>query len=399
VTAEPHPAYPALRDPRQAAAADLRADEDIGALLEHAASRVAAALGVDLAAVFVNAGAGRRMLLRAGSGWDPGSVGTATVSGARGAPVGQALTADDAVVFTDLASAGLPVRPSRLLHEHGVISGLQVAIWGPERPWGVLAAYARRTRAFSPDDADFLRVIANTLALALDRARLDERLGRAESSVGEACREAERRTRAQITELLHDEALQSLLAARQQLGRPDRHEGVTQARASVERAIVELRGAVGALHPVAIERQRLRAAIQAVVGHQARAGGFAAVFALEVEPGEDCAPLLLSVIRELTANVAQHAAAREVGVVLRADGEDLVLEVFDDGVGIPPGRLDAALAEGHIGLASMARRVQALDGRLDVLGRTPGTLVRVTLPGRVAAAGGAGTGCRGEASV
>jgi two-component system NarL family sensor kinase len=263
----------------------------------------------------------------------------------------------------------------------------------------VLGAYAHRPRAFSPDDADFLRVIANTLALALDRARLDEQLHRAEASVDEACRQAERRTRAQITELLHDEALQSLLAARQHLSRPDRHECVLQARESVHRAIVELRGAVAALHPVALERHGLRAAIKAVVTHHAKAAGFAAVFALEVEPGENCAPLLLSVIRELTVNVVQHAGAREMGVLLRADGEDLVLEVFDDGVGIAPGRLDAALAEGHIGLASMQRRVQALGGRLAVLDHAPGTCVRVTLPGRVPAARAAETGSRSEPSM
>jgi signal transduction histidine kinase len=392
----------AARDPRHAAAAELPLwGDDLDALLEHAAVRVAAALGVELVGIFEARGPRRRMVLRAGTGWIPGATGTATVSGAPNGPVARALASEDAVIITDLPHAGSPVRPTRLLHQHAVISGVELPVPGRDGPWGVLGAYARSEHGFTPDDIDFLRVITHTLALAIDHARLAEALGRAEATIERARAdqslavvEAERRTRARITQLLHDEALQSLLAARQHLSAAAGARGpVRQAHDGVQRAIRELRGAVGALHPVSFDDQRLRDAIEAVVGRRARAGGFAVEFELEVEPGEDYAPLVLSVIRELTENVAQHAEAGEARVTLRAAGEELVLEVSDDGVGIAPGRLDAALAEGHIGLGSVARRVRAFGGALDVApGADGGTCVRVTLPGR----GDAGTLQRGD---
>jgi signal transduction histidine kinase len=374
-----------------AVAASCMPGQDASAQLEHSVLSVAAVLSLDLVGVFERPGPRRRMVLRAGHGWDPGAIGCATVSSAEGSPVGRALAVDDPVILGDLRLADRSVGAARLLHDHAVVSGIEVRI----DQWGVLGAYARRRQRFSPDDVDLLRVVA----AALERARLEERLrsagdelarARADSvrAVAEATQASERRTRARIMQLLHDEALQSLLAARQELAlavrRPDR---VAQARTAVERAVRELREAVSAVHPETLEPAGLREALHAVVSAQARAAGFEAVLDLAVEPEVDCAPLLLSLTRELTTNVARHAGARELRVDLRAAGGDLLLELRDDGVGIPSGRIEEALADGHIGLASARRRVRALGGELEIASEPGrGTCVRVTLPGRAPAA-------------
>ncbi|HET6551770.1 MAG TPA: GAF domain-containing protein [Solirubrobacter sp.] len=401
VTGEaPETSTPAARDLKLAAAAELRGG-DADALLQRVAPRICAALGTDLAAVFEYRGGRRRLLLRAGCGWAAGAVGRATVSAVPRSPVGSALAAGEPVIIRDLRAAPFTAGPSRLLHEHAVISGVAAPIDGPTGLWGVLGVYERRLREFLPDDVDFLSVVANALGLALERERLEARLETALDDAEQARRErhravteavgsAERRARMEITQLLHDEALQSLLAARQHLvfaaAHRDRTDAVVHARDSVHRAIRELRGAVAGLHPVALEEPRLREAIEAVVQEEARRGGFRATVDLAVPSAYDCAPLLLAVIRELTRNAADHAGARALDVVLGSEGADLVLEVRDDGVGVAPGRLDAALADGHIGLASTARRVQAFGGSLAVRSRPGGgTVVRVVIAGRVAA--------------
>jgi two-component system, NarL family, sensor kinase len=91
--------------------------------------------------------------------------------------------------------------------------------------------------------------------------------------------------------------------------------------------------------------------------------------------------LVLSLARELLVNAAKHSEAEEVTVALaRTDGQ-LMLEVADDGTGIPADRLAQAPGEGHIGLASCAQRVEALGGRFSVASRASGgTRVRATLP-------------------
>jgi len=91
----------------------------------------------------------------------------------------------------------------------------------------------------------------------------------------------------------------------------------------------------------------------------------------------------LSLVRELLANVAEHAAAASATVTLRRQGEEVVLEVTDDGRGVDPLKARLALGHGHIGLASAAQRIEALDGRFELTGRPGGgTIARAVIPSR-----------------
>jgi len=75
------------------------------------------------------------------------------------------------------------------------------------------------------------------------------------------------------------------------------------------------------------------------------------------------------------SNVARHAGAGRVEVVLEAAGGVLTLSVSDDGVGVP-----ANPSAGH-GLANMESRAQLLGGELRLsAGPTTGTLVRWSVP-------------------
>lgn len=69
------------------------------------------------------------------------------------------------------------------------------------------------------------------------------------------------------------------------------------------------------------------------------------------------------------ANVTLHAGPDAKAYVLLEDtGEELVISVRDDGVGIPPGRLAEAAAEGRLGVSrSIVGRIEALGGTADVL--------------------------------
>ncbi|MFE9579333.1 MacS family sensor histidine kinase [Nocardia sp. NPDC006044] len=74
------------------------------------------------------------------------------------------------------------------------------------------------------------------------------------------------------------------------------------------------------------------------------------------------------------SNVELHAGTDAKAYVLLEDtGEELVISVRDDGVGIPPGRLAEAEAEGRLGVSrSIIGRIEALGGTAAVLAEADG---------------------------
>jgi signal transduction histidine kinase len=84
---------------------------------------------------------------------------------------------------------------------------------------------------------------------------------------------------------------------------------------------------------------------------------------------------LLRVCQEAVSNVIRHAGAGRVGIVVRAEGTRVHLEVHDNGRGI------ANDAVRGLGLASMERRLVELGGSLEIGPLVPqGTLLKATIP-------------------
>jgi len=164
---------------RQATAARLAQvaldTTDMDALFGEVTAGVAETLGVEFAKVLEHLPESNRFLLRAGVGWRDGLVGVATAPGGENSMAGFTLVADAPVVVADLARESRFTAPD-LLHDHGVRSGLAVAIAVGGRPWGVLSAHTRQPHAFTTDEAHFLVAVAGLVASALARRRLEEQL-------------------------------------------------------------------------------------------------------------------------------------------------------------------------------------------------------------------------------
>ncbi|MEM7092094.1 MAG: PAS domain S-box protein [Actinomycetota bacterium] len=83
---------------------------------------------------------------------------------------------------------------------------------------------------------------------------------------------------------------------------------------------------------------------------------------------------VLPVLREALANVARHAEATTVDVTITVSDAELVVEVVDDGRGVPT---DVSRS----GLANLATRAAALGGRLEIAPNEPrGTKVVWMVP-------------------
>lgn len=198
---------------------------------------------------------------------------------------------------------------------------------------------------------------------------------------------AEERERQRLARSLHDDSLQYLLTAAQDLleaeaTSADGAEALARARKNLEHAVAHLRGLVGATHPLVLDSSRsLEDELRALTRDPVMGGRQAVT--IEVDPAAHgvADDLVLAVARELMINAARHSGAQHVGVNVGRENGSLVMMVRDDGVGVAPERIQAARADGHVGLALSQQRIQAAGGTWELVSSPgAGVDVRVTLP-------------------
>ena len=215
------------------------------------------------------------------------------------------------------------------------------------------------------------------------RARLAERVEELTESRSRmlAATLAERR---RIERDLHDGAQQRLVSLAMGLGIAREKMAsdpvvarklVEEAHGEAKRVLAEIRDLVRGIHPTVLSDRGLDAAISALAGRCPVP--VEADVELDGRPPEVVETTAYFVVTETLANVAKHSGASEVRVAVwreRKPEERLVVEVVDDGEG-------GADPEVGTGLAGLADRVAALDGRLFVESPAGGpTRVRAELP-------------------
>ncbi len=196
---------------------------------------------------------------------------------------------------------------------------------------------------------------------------------------------AEERERQRLAELLHDDAIQNLLLARQELRDHHRRhdeDSYQRADAALAETVDQLRSEIFELHPYVLDHAGLRAALTAHAESAARRAGARAVVEVDEQTlAEGDQRLVLSLARELLSNAARHSGASTIRLRLTCDPDAIVLVVTDDGRGFAPERRAEALAEGHIGIATSAERAAAAAGTFEIASAPgAGTTITVRLP-------------------
>ncbi|CAN5135434.1 hypothetical protein BH23CHL1_BH23CHL1_14190 [soil metagenome] len=138
---------------------------DVRTLLNEAVQYVSQTLGTQLVMILELQPGGETLLVRAGIGWRPGTVGGATISAGAASPAGYTLLSNEPVIVTDLLQETRFSAPP-LLRDHGVRSGISAIIAGYSKPFGVIGAHTPSLRQFTVDDVNFLQSVANVLASA-----------------------------------------------------------------------------------------------------------------------------------------------------------------------------------------------------------------------------------------
>jgi two-component system, NarL family, sensor histidine kinase DevS len=249
---------------------------------------------------------------------------------------------------------------------------------------GILAAFDRgpNCEPFTEEDEQMLRTFAASAATAVALAQSVE-TDRLRSSLAAA--DVERRRWARE---LHDETLQSLAGLRLVLSRALRREELEPTRAAMREAVDQieqtiecLRGIIVELRPAALDELGLRTAIESLLDRHRERSGFQVEDALSLPgPGEarldpELESAVYRLVQEALTNIAKHAD--NVRVAVGPSGEELLVEVRDDGSGF-----EVDTRRQGFGLTGMQERVSLAGGTLSISSGEEGTFLRARLPMR-----------------
>ena len=246
-----------------------------------------------------------------------------------------------------------------------------------------------RTRHY---EARFMPLLGEQIAVVFsdvtDRVR-DKAVRRKLLARTVAVQEEERR---RIALDLHDQAGQSLALLQLRLTAIASLESIAAMRAELlglrevaAEAVAKLRQVAKELHPAVLEQTGLVAALEQLAEEQSQLMAVPIrVDAEALRTGRLPARIELGLYRiaqEALTNVARHAAARRVHILVARTGELAELAVSDDGAGFDLAARRDTAPDGHLGLVGMEERAALLGGELSIASRPgEGTTVRVRVP-------------------
>ncbi len=353
---------------------------ELGELLDRTVQLAAKGLEAELCKVLEYMPDKNRLLLRAGVGWEPGLIGTASVGADLGSPSGFALRTGQPVISNHLEHEER-FRTPDLLKAYGVRRAINVILQGDGSPFGVLEVDSRSEGEFNEHDITFLQGAANILGMAIERQRYERSL-----------RDALEHQKVLVSEISHrvKNSLQ-LVASMFTL----------QAAATNDSTLAQgLRDAIGRVTAVARVHERLyRTASIGTVDLAAYLGEVCYDLA-SITPqsvvrydAEGSIPITTDrgirvalLATELVTNAARHAYRGNDGGEIRVkltrselDPNTVILSVRDEGVGLPA-EFDAEKGEG-LGMKIVRALVVQTGARLTIRSHEPGSefIVEISL--------------------
>jgi two-component system, NarL family, sensor kinase len=246
---------------------------------------------------------------------------------------------------------------------------------------GSLAFRFTENREFRPEEIEIARTLQSQAVLAIQVTRL------AKAARQSAVLEERNRLAGEF----HDGLAQSFTAICMQLGVAKEElaskagDPLCRIQLAVELAnlgLAEARRSAHNLRLSIVDESGLTMSLQGLVERSRVAGRLRCDFRSDNVPEESLPATvqhqLLRIAREAISNAVRHAKPTVVTVTLRWDPPNLILQVKDNGSGIPKARLEKS--EG-LGLDNMRERAAQIDAKLEIqTADGHGTSIIVTVP-------------------
>ena len=304
-----------------------------------------------------------------------------------------------AVLLEDISSDPRVVHRELIIAE-GLKAFISVPLRAKEIVLGVLNIASHRPRKFTNNDVYFLYAIGDQLGIAIEHARLYERLRSARERLRKLARQnlvAEEDERRRIARELHDETSQSLSGIALQLqaliemsgmsGTPSDEfvNGLKKVQALTVQVHNEVSRLISNLHPALLDTLGLVPAVRQYA--ETRLKPLEMDVSVEIKGKELRLPpeveaALFRFIQGAVGNVAQHSKARNVSVLLEFRPDEFMMKVSDNGQGFDVSEITDVEESGRgRGLFSMRERIGFLSGTSGIESEVgKGTTVWASIP-------------------
>ncbi len=192
-----------------------------------------------------------------------------------------------------------------------------------------------------------------------------------------------------IASEIHDQLGQSLWAAKMAMDRlrkslpeapNDVQNGLDSVSDLLNSVISDVRRIARRLRPLVLDQLGLHAAVEWLIDDFREGTGAVCDLDLTLEDSNltpDCSTAIFRILQEALTNIARHAEARHVRVILLERGDEIMMRVEDDGKGISPDYRPSHT----FGVLNMKERALRLRGELQITAAEPsGTVVSLRIP-------------------
>ena len=186
---------------------------------------------------------------------------------------------------------------------------------------------------------------------------------------------------------IHDDTIQKLTAVGLRLDNLKRaHPALAQdpqcgiLTDTVQKAIRRLRTLTFELRPPALDQGSLATALHQLLDLDPEGPAHTIDDRLDTQPSGEAASAAYRIAQEALANIRKHAGATKVDITLASQDGGILVEVRDDGRGMPDAE-SVSDRPGHVGLVSMRERAELVGGWLKIKSaKDRGTTVSFWLP-------------------
>ncbi len=292
-----------------------------------------------------------------------------------------------------------------LISTEGLKAFISVPLRAKDKVLGVMNVASKMPRQFTENDMHLLNSVGDQLGVAIEQAKLYERLVKARERYQKLARQTlvtQEEERKRLARELHDEYGQTLTGLIMSIessesmitpGQSQLRNKLANTKSLLVRTLGDMRKLTFDLRPSSLDDLGLVATIRAYIQSHLEEAGMQVKFknkGISKRLAPELEIALFRIIQEATHNVVKHAQASSIEIELISKNGKIVVIVKDDGRGF---NTDTVLISGNripsAGIIGIRERVQLLGGTFSIKSNIGGgTRLEVEIPTVDASASG-----------